>query len=72
MEEKLALFLMSKAPSLRMKCQVYTACIRRALLYGCETWAMRADLESKMERTDMRMIRWMCGVSLKDSPAMYC
>ena len=27
---------------------------------------MRAELETKMERTEMRMIRWMCGVSLKE------
>ena len=30
----------------------------------CKSWAMRAELESKMERTEMRMIRWLCGVSL--------
>ena len=27
---------------------------------------MTAELESNMERTDMRMIRCMCGVSLKE------
>ena len=32
-------------------------------LYGCETWAMRAELESKMERTEMKMTGW---ISLKD------
>ena len=49
---------MSKAPSRRMKGQVYMACIRSC----CETWATRAELETKMERTEMRMIKWMCGV----------
>ncbi len=34
----------------------------RCLLYGRETWAMRAETE----RTEMRMIRWMCVVSLKE------
>ena len=33
------------------------------LLYGCVTPAMRAALEPKKE---MRMIRWMRGVSLKE------
>ena len=33
------------------------ACIRSCLLDGSETWAMRAELESKLERTEMRMIR---------------
>ena len=27
---------------------------------------MTAELESKMERTEMRMIRWLCDVSLKE------
>ena len=30
---------------------------------------MRAELESKTERTEMTMIRWMCGVSLKERHA---
>ena len=50
---------LSKAPSTRMMAQVY-------MLYGCKTWAMTAELESKMERTEMRMIRWMCCVSLRE------
>ena len=33
---------------MRMKGQVYAACIRSCLVYECETWAMRAELESKM------------------------
>ena len=49
-----------------MRVKVYTESIRSCLLYGCETWAMRAGRESKMERTEMRMIRWMCRVSLKE------
>ena len=27
---------------------------------------MTAELESKMERTEIRVIRWMCDVSLKE------
>ena len=33
---------------IEVKGQVYMACIRSCLLYGCETWAMRAELESKI------------------------
>ena len=29
-------------------------------------WAIRGELESKKQRMDMRMIRWMCGFSLKE------
>ena len=42
------------------------AWIISCLLYRSETWAMRAELESKLERTKMRMIRWMRGVCLKE------
>ena len=46
--------------------QVYMACIISCLLYGCQTWAMRVELESKTEMMEMRMVRWMCGVSPKE------
>ena len=59
-------FLTSKAPSLKMKGQVYTACVRSCMLYGSEAWALKAEHEMKLERTEMRMIRWMSGVSLQD------
>ena len=59
-------FLTSKAPSLRMKGQVYSACVRSAMTYGSETWALRVEHEDKLNRAEMRMIRWMCGVSLRE------
>ena len=56
----------SNVPSMRMNGWVCMAYIRRCLLYGCKTLALRVQLELRMERTEMRMIRWMCGVSLKE------
>ena len=53
-------------PSLSMIGHVCKACIRRCLLYWCKTLALRVELELRMERTEMRMIRWMCGVSMKE------
>ena len=45
---------------------MYKACVQSALTYGTETWAMKkANLQS-LERTERMMVRWMCGVSLKD------
>ena len=35
-------------------------------MYGSETWPVKAEDLSCMERNDMRMIRWMCNVTLKD------
>src|SRR5260221_14224094 len=36
------------------------------MIYGSKTWRMRAEDEAKLERAEMRMIRMMCGVSLRD------
>ena len=36
------------------------------MLYGSETWEMKQELESKLETTDMRMIRRISRVSLRD------
>ena len=31
-------------------------------MYGSETWALRKTEENSLERTDMRMLRWMMGI----------
>ena len=38
----------------------------RVVVYDSETWSMRAEEMRRMERTERMMIRWMCGVTLKD------
>jgi hypothetical protein len=35
------------------------------MTYGSEMWPLKVENESRLE-IDMRMIRWMCGVSLRD------
>ena len=35
-------------------------------IYGSETWTVNAEQEAKVERAEMRMVRWMCGVSLRE------
>ena len=52
-------FLTSKAPSLKMKGQVYSACVRSGMTYGSEIWALKVEHEEKLNRAEMRMIRWM-------------
>ena len=39
--------------------------VRPALMYGVETWALKAQ-ETKLEVAEMRMLRWMCGVTKLD------
>ena len=59
-------FLTSRAPPLAMKGRVYASCVRSSMTYGSETRPLLADIGLKFERAEMQMIRWMCGVSLKD------
>ena len=35
-------------------------------MHGSETWPMKVEHELKMNRTEMNMIRWMCGVKLNE------
>ena len=37
------------------------------MTYGSETRPLLVDVRLKFERAAMQMIRWMCGISLKDS-----
>ena len=34
------------------------------MLHGSETWPVRK--ENVVALTEMRMVRWMCGIKLKD------
>ena len=36
------------------------------MMYGSEIWPMKKGHESMLERTEMRMVRWMCGTSLRE------
>ena len=51
---------------LEMKGQVYASCVRSSITYGSETRPMLVDVGLKFERVEMQMVRWVCGVTLKD------
>ena len=36
------------------------------MTYGSESMPLLADVGFKFERAEMQMIRWICGVSMKD------
>ena len=36
------------------------------MTYGSETRPLLPDVRLKFERAEMQMIRWVCGVSMKD------
>ena len=44
-----------------------TKLVRPALLYGAETWATTRGQEARLEVNEMRMPRWMCRVTRRDT-----
>jgi len=38
--------------------------VRSCLMHGSETWPTKVEHEMKLNRTEISMIRWMCGVKL--------
>ena len=40
--------------------------MRSSMLHGSETWPVRKENEVTLQRAEMRMVRWMCGIELTD------
>jgi len=36
------------------------------MLHGSETWPVRKENEVALQRAEMRMVKWMCNVNVKD------
>ena len=51
---------------MKVKGKIYKACVQLVLIYGSETWPMKVEDMQRLKRMDHMMVRWMCGVSLKD------
>ena len=64
--KELSHILTVRGASYHMKGKIYKACVQSVRTYGTETWAMKAANLQSLERTERMMVRWMCGVSLKD------
>jgi len=58
--------LTNKDVSLMMRGRLYSSCVRSSMLYGSETWPVRKENVVALQRAEMRMVRWMCSVKLKD------
>ena len=52
--------------SLRTKVRVYQTAVRSVLLYGCETWPLRAEDVQKLERFDHWCLRMILKVNWRD------
>nr|XP_043619607.1 uncharacterized protein LOC122591401 [Erigeron canadensis] len=51
---------------LKLKGKFYRVAIRPVMLYGSECWPMMKLQASRVEVTEMRMLRWSCGKTLLD------
>lgn len=58
--------LTDKSISFATKGMLYATCVRTAMLHAHECMAPVAKDLGKLQRTDRSMIRWICGVKLKD------
>jgi len=36
------------------------------MLYGSETWPVRKENEVAFKQAEMRMVRWLCDIKVKD------
>ena len=48
------------------KVNVYKVCVISTLLYGSESWAMRAHQEKRSNVFDMRCLRYIPGITWQD------
>ena len=48
------------------KTAIYIMILRPILTYGCETWALTAKTESRIQAAEMRVLRLIRGVSRRD------
>ena len=58
--------LNDKRMPMRLKAKIYSTMVRPVMTYGSECWGLKKKDERKLNTTEMRMLRMMLGVSLKD------
>ena len=45
---------------------MHVQCVIIVMTYGSETWPMRVEDKRRLETAEKMMIRWMCGVTLRN------
>jgi len=63
---ELAPILTNRKVKLEVKRKLYLGCVRPIIMYASETWEMTNAMMERLRRVEMRMVRWMCGVTLLD------
>ena len=51
---------------LKVRGTIYKSYVKNALTYGAECWALKMENERRLKTTEMRMLRMICGKTLKD------
>ena len=46
--------------------RLHSSCVRSSMLHRTETWPFRKENEVALQQAEMRMVRWMCNVKVKD------
>ena len=64
--KRISEILCDRRISLRVKGKVYKTVVRPAMMYGAETWAVKKAHEKKLDVAEMRILRWMSGVTKMD------
>ena len=59
--------LTNKHISLKVRGRLYSSCVQSSMLHGSEIWPVRKENEVALQRAEMRMVRWMCGMKLQDT-----
>ena len=63
---QLVQLLTNKDVSLIMRGRLYSSCMRSSTLHGSETWPVRKENVVALQSAEMRIVRWICGIKLKD------
>ena len=45
--------------------RLYISCVRSSMLHGSWTWPIRKENEVTFQRVEMRIVRWISGLSYK-------
>ena len=45
---------------------MYSSCVRSSMLHGSETWPVRKENVVALQQAEMKIVRWMYGIKLKD------
>jgi len=53
--------------SLIRRGRLYSSCVRSSMLHGSEAWPVGKENEVALQRAEMRMVRWMCNVKVRQN-----